>query len=163
LEKTHYLKIGADGYPAVFGLPAPMNRLLFKNSRLFEYLSLRLSQRNNIELGREWERKVVPRIPEIAELAKSAGAKLVFVHYPTRLDKSFRQIVENPQAEHKVYLDAAKKYGMDVLRLDEAFSDLDYREITIDLAGHYNEKGHEAIAEALYRKTLKLLDPAPDR
>jgi hypothetical protein len=135
-----FFEVGPDGYPSAFGLPGPLNRLLFRNLRFYENLTLRLAAQRKIDWVAEWKERVIDRFPAIVELARRERARLVLVHCPMTIHQDFAEVVLNPSPEHALFLEAAARLGVDVINLAEEFVDQNTKEILLDPYCHFNAK-----------------------
>ena len=142
----------------MFGLPGVLNAPLFRNSRLYEYLSLRLAPRKPSQIVDYWQPYFAERLPALVKFARLQQARLILVLCPP-LNRSFKDFQRNPMPEYRTLMELAALNGIDAIRLDEALIDRDYRELRLDPCCHFNAKGHEALADVFYKKTMEILAP----
>ncbi|MBI5526844.1 MAG: hypothetical protein HY897_10970 [Deltaproteobacteria bacterium] len=150
-------ELGPDGYPATFPFPPALNRRLFETSRVYEYFTLGMASKKTVDSAHRWKEYVGERLSKVVELTRQARAELVLVLCPP-LDREFTEFLSEPRESRSIVTEFASKHSVPVIRLEEAFAALDYREVRLDPCCHYNEAGHEALAEVFNRKTVEILD-----
>jgi hypothetical protein len=144
-ERGYNLSVGvpvdASGVPDAFGLPAALNGLLLRRSRVYEYAALaRLA-----DMGGSGS--VIDPLDAVLE---AVGDRPLVVVVPPPLHESFVRTLRAPKA-FMLGVDAwAEDHGVTVVHLAEEFVDDDYRELRLDACCHYNPRGHERLAEVLH-------------
>lgn len=146
--------IGSDGYPRALPLPLFLNRLLFRNSRLYEYATLKLLRIRSSALDSRpfWAHFARHDLHQIVQLSRRCGATLVPVFCPI-LDRPFADWMSAP--DPATYLPevgaAIRREQIPEIRLGDILAGQDYLRLRFDSHGHYNDAGHEALAEVFFR------------
>jgi hypothetical protein len=155
---TADLRVRDDGFVGMWGVPDVINRVLFRHSRLYEYLVLAAGER-------------MPRVPgphgvvlfannrliEVPRLAQSVGAKLVMYLAPP-LDQPFSETATALPEWHAILLDFAREHGIPAYPLQRELIDQDYLQLRLDPCCHFNAAGHRALVPIMERIVLGQLD-----
>jgi hypothetical protein len=148
------IPVGDDGYPRAFPAPGPLNRVLFRHSRLYEYATLKVLQLRTPwpETSGFWRLIMKDEFPGLVREAERSGATLVPVFCP-RLDRPFSDWMSAEDARQYVpeVEAAAEAWRLPVLRLGDALKDHDVTRLRADECCHFNDAGHEALADVFFR------------
>jgi len=156
------LRVRPDGFIGIAGVPDGINRMLFLNSRFYQYLTLMFAE----EIPGQAEVDVATvfantRLIQVARLAQSVGAKLALYLAPP-LDRPFSETAANLPGWHAVLLDFAQAQGIPMYALQRELIDQDYLQLRMDPCCHYNADGHSALVPIMERIVLEQLDtPLP--
>jgi hypothetical protein len=156
------LAVRPDGFIGMRGVPDSLNRLLFRSSRLYEYLVLSLGERVAPHRGKLHgvEKFAEERLIQVPRLAKSVGAKLVFYLAPP-LDQPFAETAKSPPEWHSILRDFARAHQIPVYLLQRELIDQDYLKVRMDPCCHFNAAGHRALVPIMERIILEQLEPDP--
>lgn len=148
------LPVGADGYPRAVPVPALLNRVIFRNSRFYEYATLKLLRLMSPwpDTHPLWERAIEHDLRGTVRLSRRFGATLVPVFCP-RLDRPFAEWGSAPDAESYVpdVEEAIRSERIPEIRLGDLLRGRDYRDLRLDSCCHFNEAGHEALADIFFQ------------
>lgn len=149
-----------DGFIGLPGVPNVLNRLLFRHSRFYEYLTLMHGERAPRRSEPE-EAKVFAdtRLFKVLQLAQSVGAKLAFYLAPP-LDRPFADSAAELPPWHGPLLEFAAARGIPVYALQRELIDQDHLVLRMDPCCHYSAAGHRALASVMERMVLEQLDGA---
>ncbi|MFN8643464.1 MAG: hypothetical protein U0802_18045 [Candidatus Binatia bacterium] len=152
------LRLRADGYVDLAGVPDGLNRVLFRHSRLYEYLALTFGERVPRPPG-PWGLPAFfdTHLAEVVQLAQSVGARLVFYLAPP-LDQPFPVTDATPPDWHGLILDFARRHDVAAYRLQHELVDYDYLALRLDPCCHFNAAGHRALAPVMERIVREQLD-----
>jgi hypothetical protein len=160
---TTGLRIRPDGFIGLEGVPDGINRFLFTNSRLYEYIVLIYAEPNSERPSREIdtaEAFIKTRLVEVPRLARSVGAKLAFYLAPP-LDRPFTETVASLPDWHEVLLDFARAQHVPAYTLQQELLSHDYLTVRMDDCCHYNAAGHQALVPIMERIVLEQLEGKP--
>ncbi len=153
---TRDLAVRPDGFVGFAAVPDSLNRFLFLHSRLYEYLTLGFGTR-----APGWAKGsaefVQTDLPEVPELARSAGAKLVLYPAPP-LDRPFAETAATLPDWQTAIVGFAQAHGIPVYPLQRELVDQDYRELRLDPCCHFNAAGHRALVPVMEHLVLKQID-----
>lgn len=156
------LRVRDDGTVGLRGVPDALNRVLFRHSRLYEYLTLAFGERVVSPPGPSPLRAFAEtELAKVVALAESVGAGLVFYLAPP-LDQPFAATVANPPEWHEPILAFARARGVPAYTLQEALRAEDVTAVRLDPCCHFNAAGHRAlvpIMEELIRAHLPAREP----
>ncbi len=155
----HDLRVRADGTVGLRGVPDALNRILFRHSRLYEYLALAFGERvvtppgapNPLRAFAETE------LGKVVELAASVDAALVFYLAPP-LDRPFADTIADPPEWHPPILAFARARNVPAYTLQEALRDADVEAVRLDPCCHFNAAGHRALVPVMEGIVLTHLD-----
>ncbi len=165
-EDAHYERLGDSiyelsshyrdeaGYPAIPGMPAnAITRALFRHSRAWEYAALALAVRTELPPGDPVARRRAP----LAAVLEAAGTTPVLAVALPALSRSFSESADNPDPmRHEVVMWAAA-HGAPTMRLAELLRAEDVEALRLDRCCHYNDAGHEVLAEVFYEVLAALV------
>jgi hypothetical protein len=161
---TGDLLVRSDGFIGFGGVPDRLNRLLFLNSRLYEYLAFafgeRVAQSPSLSELDTVSRFVNDRLLQVLRLARSAGAKLVLYLAPP-LDRPFNESAAQLPDFHRALLDFARAERLPAYVLQNELADQDYLALRMDACCHYNAAGHRALVPIMTRIVLGEIDARP--
>jgi hypothetical protein len=155
---TGDLRVRPDGFIGMPHVPDALNRLLFRHSRLYEYLTLTLGEQIEQRQG-EWE---LPgwfnrHLGDVMALAASANARPVF-YLAAPLERPFAETAAAPPDWHAPIVDFARRHGVPVYQLQRELVDQDHRALRLDPCCHLNAAGHRALVPIMRRIALEQLD-----
>jgi hypothetical protein len=139
----NYTLTGA-GVPSPWGLEVPLGRWWFENSRLYQFMSLRLGQPRDVAT----DSRIAAQVRQMGWLLSSTGTK-GFLLFGAELDKPFSETAATVDAMERLMMNAAREQGMGSYRLADLLTDQDYLALRLDSGCHYNTRGHEVIARIL--------------
>lgn len=155
-ELRYYVR-RADGFPGIIGVPDSINRFLFLNSRLYEYLTLRIGEQDETIDEQGPARN---RLERLVKITDSVGARLAVYDCP-RLDRPFR---EPPSPlSNGLMEDFVRVHKVPLYSLRRELIDQDYLKLRIDDCCHFSIEGHRVLVTVFERIVLELIDgkPAP--
>jgi hypothetical protein len=155
------MRVRPDGLVGMSYVPDPVNRLLFRHSRLYEYLTLALGERieqrpSGLVLPGWFDR----HLAEVTALAASANARLVLYLAPP-LERPFAETAAAPPDWHGFIVDFATRHGVPVYQLQRELIDQDYLALRLDPCCHFNAAGHRALVPIMRRIVLERLGGGP--
>ena len=151
-----------DGFIGISGVPAPLNRLLFQHSRLYEYLALAYGDLARLPAERDNMLAFAnARLPETVQLARSMGSQLIFYFAPP-LDRPFADTAAAPTQSNVVLLDFARAHGIPTYVLAHELVDENHLELRLDPCCHFNAEGHRKLAALMVRIVVERLPATPD-
>jgi hypothetical protein len=142
------LPVDRQGYPATLGLGAPLNGLLFRNSRAWEYAVLAVrAPGNDGSISTVWRREVHPLLEQVHELVVANGSTLTLVFMP-EMGRPFTEQMtfRTHYAEVAQWADSK---GIRWLNGAALFGDLDPEEVSVDTCCHMNRRGMQILAAGL--------------
>jgi hypothetical protein len=155
---TTGFRVRPDGYLGVKGVPDALNRVLLRNSRLYEHVALVAGERDLGQTDMDRSRAfIATRLAQVPELAQSLGARLVFYIAPP-LNQPVPELVASPPQWHTELLAFAKARGVPAYLLQQELVEHDYRAVRLDPQCHYNAAGHRALVPVMERLVLGQLD-----
>lgn len=163
---TYGLRVRPDGFIGLPYVPDPLNRFLFLNSRFYEYAALTFPEPADEEPSQDSPEihdanvLVARRLPQVPELARANGAKLVMYLAPP-LNRPFSEIVADPPGWHRVLLEFARSRGIPAYLLQKELIDSDYMDLRMDDCCHYNAAGHRALVPVMERIILEQIEGVP--
>lgn len=154
------LRVRADGFVGMPHVPDALNRLLFRHSRLYEYVTLSLGERVARTVGDSdpagW---FDHHLADVTALAGAVNARLVF-YLASPLDRPFAESAAAPPDWHPLVVDFATRHGVPVYQLQRELIDQDYLALRRDPCCHFNAAGHRALVPVMRRIVLEQLDAA---
>ena len=157
------LRVRSDGFVGMRYVPDAVNRLLFRHSRLYEYLTLALGEQveqrpSDRELPGWFDRNLAG----VTSLAASVNARLLFYLAPP-LDRPFAETAAKPPDWHGLVVDFATRHGVAVYQLQRELIDQEYLALRLDPCCHFNAAGHRALVPIMRRLVLDQLGARPAR
>jgi lysophospholipase L1-like esterase len=151
-----------DGVPcpkALRWVPSAWHAWLFQHSRVYEYTALRFGERNDRPYAEERTLAAQDDVARANRVVKKAGASLE-VLIGAWLDKPFVPFAPDRRMEEEgltAVRDAALAQGVPVMPFQDALLGQDYLALRADPCCHFNEAGHQRVAEKLEAEVLQRL------
>jgi lysophospholipase L1-like esterase len=157
------LRVRDDGFVGLSGVPDALNRLLFLNSYLYQYVVLTFGENAVIEPGPHGVTVFAQqRLSKVVTLAQSVGAKLVMYPSPP-LDQPFSETAAQLPDWHARIVEFADAQGVPAYPLQRELVDQDYLALRLDPCCHFNAAGHRALVPVMERIVMSQLDSATAR
>jgi hypothetical protein len=144
---------GQDGYFVMPVVPSVLNRILFRNSRTYEYLTLTFGERetgrqpNEVEATQQF---IDAKLSRAVTLTRDNGGRFVlFLAVP--LDQPFDETAAHPPANRRVYADYGHAHDFTVVPLERELVGQDYLALRYDPCCHFSAAGHQAVSAILER------------
>ncbi len=152
LRGTAYSLRGAtvdtQGYPTPFGVPAPINGLLFNVSAAYAYGSLAFSEPVSSSMKEDWKGSVIPRLDAIKALVEANGSTLSLVFMPA-LRKDPMPTAQK-RGGYKMVLQWAESNQVPWSDAGALLGDQSVKDVRHDPCCHLNPNGHRLLAERLH-------------
>ncbi|HJN76141.1 MAG TPA: hypothetical protein QGF58_19590 [Myxococcota bacterium] len=142
------LRVGPDGAPRVFAVPASLNHWLFANSYAYQYINLAAGS-PSATVG-----SFVPAVPpetlqRVADFALEQGVEVAFV-LCHRLDIAFPFLVDAPPPRLTGAREVAENNAhVHLVDTAELLADQDVTAVRLDECCHFNKRGQRLLAERL--------------
>lgn len=152
------LLVREDGFIGIQGVPDGLNRVLFGNSRLYEYLTLAIGERAAQTRGPNGIVTFADtQLTKVLALSESVGARLVMFLAPP-LDQPFAETAATLPDWHTILLDFAQQHDVPAYVLQRVLANQDYQKLRLDPCCHFNAEGHRALTDVMQRIVLEQLD-----
>mgnify|MGYP002633285164 CR=1 FL=1 len=136
------IRVDKAGYPDPFRVPAPLNGLLFRSSRTYEYAALAMS---TPAFKDRMEDHVLPRLDAILEMAVKYDSTLSLVFAVPLQENPMPLAAETPG--YAAIIAWADAHAVPWSGLGELLADQDVLDIRMDPCCHFNAHGQSIIAE----------------
>lgn len=154
--RFRHLEVDAEGLPTGLGLPSGLHRALLPRSRFYELAVLSLTPTRPITQAREeaWEGWAAGPLAEATAALEAAGVAQIWV-YASPLNAPFDELAKpskrGPGSRWDLGYDRVRQVVPDARHVDlvKLLADLDVTQIRRDTCCHFNEAGHQALAERL--------------